>query len=66
MNNFMALYTMPWIVLILVSGEDLVFESHIPVPMPLGVFVERCEHDGQDGFYIIADEVTEILVVPEV
>lgn len=34
--------------------------------MALGVFVERREHDGKDCLHIVAHEVAEILVVPEV
>jgi hypothetical protein len=37
-----------------------------PVPVSLGVFVERRKHDRQDHFHIVADKVAEILVVPEV
>lgn len=40
--------------------------SYLPVPMALGVLVKRSEHDREDGFHIIADEVAEVFVVPEV
>ncbi len=40
--------------------------SDKPVPVTLGVLVERGKHDGQDDFDIIADQVAEVLVVPEV
>lgn len=45
---------------------DLKVEGSLPVPMALGVFVKRCEHDGEDDFHIVANEVAEVLVVPEV
>jgi hypothetical protein len=32
----------------------------------LGVLVERGEHDWEDSLHVIADEVAEVLVVPEV
>ena len=38
----------------------------LPVPMTLGVLVERCEHDWENDLNIIADQVTEVLVVPEI
>jgi hypothetical protein len=34
--------------------------------MSLGVFVQRSEHNREDGFHIIADEIAEIFVVPEI
>ena len=34
--------------------------------MPLGVLIQRRKHDGQDDFDIVANEIAEILVVPEV
>jgi len=34
--------------------------------MTLGVLIKRCKHDGKDGVDIVANEVAEILVVPEV
>lgn len=38
----------------------------IPVPVPLGVLVERSKHDGENCFHVVADEIAEILIVPEV
>lgn len=38
----------------------------LPIPVTLGVFIERGEHNWKYYFHIIADEVTEILVVPEI
>ena len=37
-----------------------------PVPVALGVLVERGEHNGKNGFHIVAYEVAEIFVVPEI
>ena len=34
--------------------------------MTLRVLVERCEHNWEDDLNIIADQVTEVLVVPEI
>lgn len=34
--------------------------------MALGVFVKRCEHDGENDFHIVADQITKVLVVPEI
>lgn len=39
---------------------------HGPVPVALRVLVEWGEHDRQDNVDIVADEIAEILVVPEV
>lgn len=39
---------------------------NIPVPVPLGVFVERSKHDGENRLHVVADKVAEILIVPEV
>ena len=41
-------------------------EGDIPIPMALRVFVQRSEHDRQDNFNIIADEVAKVFIVPEV
>ena len=38
----------------------------VPIPMALRVFVQRSEHDRQNNFNIVADEVAKVLVVPEV
>lgn len=38
----------------------------LPVPMSLGVLVERCEHDGKDDINVVADQVAEILIIPEI
>ena len=67
MNSFIALYTMPWMVLL--HCKWLVMhrcEGDIPIPMALRVFVQRSEHDRQDNFDIVADEVAKVFVVPEV
>ena len=37
-----------------------------PVPVTFRVFVEWLEHDGQYRLNVVADEIAEILVVPEV
>jgi DNA-binding helix-hairpin-helix protein with protein kinase domain len=37
-----------------------------PVPVPLGVFVQRCKHDGQYDLDIVTDQVAKVFVVPEV
>jgi len=34
--------------------------------MPLGVLVERREHDWEYDFDIVADQIAEVLVVPKV
>jgi hypothetical protein len=34
--------------------------------MALRVLIKRSEHDREDGFHIIADEVAEVFVVPEI
>jgi hypothetical protein len=36
------------------------------IPMSLGVFVERSEHDRENSFHIITDEIAEIFIVPEI
>jgi hypothetical protein len=41
-------------------------EWALPVPVSLRVLIQRREHDGQNDFNVVADKVTEILVVPEV
>lgn len=38
----------------------------IPIPMALGVFVQRRKHDGQDSFNVVADQVAEIFVIPKI
>ena len=45
------------------DGETLLA---VPVPVTLRILIERREHYGQDGFNIVADQVAEIFVVPEV
>ena len=34
--------------------------------MPFGVFVQRSKHYRQDDFNVIANQVAEVLIVPEV
>ena len=41
-------------------------ERDVPIPMAFGVLVEWREHDGQDDIDVVANEVAEVLVVPEV
>ena len=41
-------------------------EYDLPVPVAFRVFVEGLEHDWEDDFDIVADEVAEVFVVPEV
>lgn len=63
----MALYTMPWMVLCgLVNSTRRVHKFDIPVPVTFGILVERRKHDGQDSLHVVADQVAEVLVVPEV
>ena len=38
----------------------------LPIPVSLRVLIERREHDRQDDVDVVADEVAEVLVVPEV
>lgn len=38
----------------------------LPVPMAFRVFIQRCKHDGQDDFDVVADEVAEVFIVPEI
>lgn len=40
--------------------------SNLPIPMAFWVLVKWGEHDRQDNLNIIADQVAEVLVVPEV
>ena len=44
----------------------MVAEPNVPVPMALGIFIQRGEHDGQNDVDVVADEVAEVLVIPEV
>lgn len=37
-----------------------------PVPVPLGVLVERRKHDWQYDVHVVCHQITEILVVPKV
>ena len=66
MKSFIALYTMPWIVLkqSVVTLYDRI--ELIPVPMSLRILVQWCEHDGKDGLDVVADQITEVFVVPKV
>ena len=67
---------MPWIVLRrrLVRGVSVIGgerrsehgKTGIPIPVAFGVLVERLEHDRQNDFDIVADEIAEVFVVPEV
>lgn len=41
-------------------------KHNIPVPVAFRVLIKRCKHDRQNGLDIVADEVTEVLVIPEV
>ncbi len=41
-------------------------EGFVPIPMAFRIFVQRGKHDGENNLDIVADEVAEILVVPEV
>lgn len=66
MKSFIALYTMPCIVLIcqlfVCSGNPKI----LPVPMAFRILVQRREHDREDDFHVIADEIAEIFIVPKV
>jgi len=59
---------MPWMVLLLKSVSDgkNCDKSFLPIPMTLGVLVKWCKHDWKDDFHVIANQVTEIFIVPEV
>ncbi|MCV5090294.1 hypothetical protein OFC13_27045, partial [Escherichia coli] len=60
---------MPWMVLFSVSRDTskyVMLFKHVPIPMSLGVFVERSEHDGENDLDIVAHEIAEVLVVPEI
>lgn len=39
---------------------------NVPVPVTFRVLIEWLKHDWQDDFDIVADEVAEVFVVPEV
>jgi hypothetical protein len=57
---------MPCIVLGVVSevqGDDA---EDLPVPMALGILIERSKHNRKNYLNIVADKVAEILIVPEV
>lgn len=44
-------------------------ERHIqdvPIPMALGVFIQRRKHDRQDSLDIVANQVAEIFIVPKI
>lgn len=34
--------------------------------MSLGILIERSKHNGQNNLHIVADQIAEVLVVPEV
>ena len=38
----------------------------IPIPVTLGVLIKGSKHDRKDDVNIVADEVAEILIVPEI
>ena len=38
----------------------------LPVPMPFRIFVQWCKHDWENDLDIITDEITKVLVIPEI
>ena len=41
-------------------------EERLPIPVALRILIQRCEHDWQYRFDVIADQVAKVLIVPEV
>ena len=39
---------------------------NLPVPMALGVLIQRREHNRQNDLHVVANEVTEVFIVPEI
>lgn len=67
MKSFMALYTIPCIVLCRCQRLNMTrFSTTLPIPVTFGILVQRRKHDGEDNFHIVADEIAEVLIVPEV
>ena len=68
MKSFIALYTIPWIVLCFVSlgGMVSLVRGNTPVPVSLRVLVKRCKHDWQNDVDVITNKVAEVFVVPEI
>ena len=46
--------------------ECRILDLYIPVPVAFRVFVERGKHDGKNDLDVVADQIAEVLVVPEV
>jgi hypothetical protein len=38
----------------------------LPIPVPFGILVKRCKHNGQNSLDIVADKIAEVLIIPEV
>lgn len=54
---------------VIMSVECNIFwvpKTSIPVPVTLGVLEEGREHDRQNGLDVVANQVTEVLIVPEI
>lgn len=69
MKSFIALYTMPCIVLYTISTSFIRAEAsfkYVPIPMAFGVLIQWSKHDGKNNLHIVAYEVAEVFVVPEV
>lgn len=49
-----------------VSVAQVINRADLPIPMAFRVLVERCEHDREDDFNIVADKVAKVFVVPEI
>lgn len=43
-----------------------VVQGDIPVPVALRIFVERGKHNRQYDLNVIADEIAEVFIVPEI
>lgn len=48
------------------AGLQCIASRDIPVPVPLGILIQGRKHDGKNNFHVIADEIAEVFVVPEV
>jgi hypothetical protein len=58
---------MPCIVLRSISVKEITTkQAAIPVPVALRVLIQRRKHNRQNDVDIVADQIAEVLVVPEV
>jgi hypothetical protein len=46
-----------------ISLKDI---KNTPIPMALGVFIQRRKHDRQDSLDVVADQVAEIFIIPKI